>query len=491
MKTSTRILLGLALGLLSAALLVFAFQPYSLWPLAFVAYVPMLVAEQRILPLRWSGWGRGIGIGIFLAVFLTSLFGMNKIAGIFLGVAVLIALISILTAPKLRAFHERTGFRWFILQGAIEATGIEMIRSFIPPVRTHAFFAQTMYDQPWMLQGISVFSIYGLTLVIILVNFAIAMGVMLALDNKLRFDKQPALDRPTSLRWMTFVASVFVLWAGYGFLTLSSAPTDSPTVRVAAIQHGFTAPGHQDPDTQLERLAVLSEQTRLAAEQGARFIVWPELSFGFDPQVEHTAELQALAAETNAYILIGYGVVTPADEWRNEAVMLTPSGEFAFVYGKNYPSEPGEPPTVTRGSYPVLKTEIGVLSTIICNDVNFTVTTRTLARNGAQIIAEPTFETSMPGLGWEERTQTVLRAVENHVSVVKAEAAGISMIIDPYGRIVAQNNLPAGVANALVADVPLGASATPYTSLGDWMGWVGLVGMVAFSVVTGRKPKAA
>jgi apolipoprotein N-acyltransferase len=169
--------------------------------------------------------------------------------------------------------------------------------------------------------------------------------------------------------------------------------------------------------------------------------------------------------------------------------MLTPSGEFAFVYGKNYPSEPGEPPTVTRGSYPVLKTEIGNLSTIICNDVNFTITTRTLAQNGAQIIAEPTFEISAPGLGWEERTQTVLRAVENHVSVVKAEAAGISMIIDPYGRIVAQNNLPAGVANALVADVPLGASATPYTSLGDWMGWVGLVGMVAFSVVTGRKPK--
>lgn len=489
MKTSTRIFLGFGLGLLSAVLYIFAFQPYSIWPLAFVAYVPMLVAEQRILPLRWSGWGRGIGIGIFLAVFLTSLFGMNKFAGIFLGVAMLIALISILTAPKLRAFHERTGFRWFILQGAIEAAGIEMIRSFIPPIRTHAFFAQTMYAQPWMLQGISVFSIYGLTLVILLVNFAIAMGFLLAFDHKLRFDGQPALNRKLNLQWTTAAAAIFLLWAGYGFLTLANAPADSPTVRVAAIQHGFPKPGHQDPDTQLERLAVLSEQTRLAAEQGARFIVWPELSLGFDPQVEHTAELQALAVETNAYILIGYGVVTPNDEWRNEAVMLTPSGEFAFVYGKNYPSEPGEPPTVTRGSYPVLKTEIGNLSTIICNDVNFTITTRTLAQNGAQIIAEPTFEISAPGLGWEERTQTVLRAVENHVSVVKAEAAGISMIIDPYGRIVAQNNLPAGVANALVADVPLGASATPYTSLGDWMGWVGLVGMVAFSVVTGRKPK--
>ena len=487
MKISTRIFLGFGLGLLSAAMLIFAFQPYSVWPLAFVAYVPMLIAEQRILPSRWAGWGRGIGIGAFLAVFLTSLFGMNKFAAIFLGVAVLIALISILTAPKLRAFHERTGFRWFILQGAIEATGIEMIRSLIPPIRTHAFFAQTMYAQPWMLQGISVFSIYGLTLVIILVNFAITMGFLIAVDKKLRFDGQPELNRKLGFQWMTAVAAIFILWAGFGVLTLANIPRDSQTVRVAAIQHGFSKPGHMDPDTQLERIAVLSEQTRLAAGQGARFIVWPELSFGFDPQVEHTAELQALAKETNAYIIIGYGVDTPNDEWRNEAVMLTPSGEFAFVYGKNYASEPAEPSILTRGSYPVLATEIGKLGTIICNDINFTVTTRTLAQNGAQIISMPTFEVSLPGLGWEQRTQTVLRAVENHVTVVKAEAAGINMIVDPYGRIIAHEVVSAGTAHALVADIPLDASATPYTRLGDWMGWVGLVGMVPFSMVTNRK----
>ena len=74
-------------------------------------------------------------------------------------------------------------------------------------------------------------------------------------------------------------------------------------------------------------------------------------------------------------------------------------------------------------------------------------------------------------------------------AIVKAEAAGISMIVDPYGRIVAQNELPAGIANALVADVPLGTGDTPYTRLSDWMGWVTLVGMVGFSMVTGRKPK--
>jgi len=491
MKTSTRILLGLALALLSAVLYIFAFQPYSIWPLAFVAYVPMLVAEQRVLPLRWSGLGRGVGVGVFLLVFLTSLFGFSEVTIIFAVVAVIISLVSVFAAPKLRTFHERTGFRWFILQGGVEAAGIEMIRSFIPPLRTHAFFAQTMYAQPWMLQGISMFSVYGLTLVVLLVNFAIAMGIMLALDGKQYFNGQPEINRNANFQWMTVAAVLFILWAGYGFITLSKAPTDSQSIRVAAIQHGFPKPGHQDPDSQSDRLAVLSEQTRIAAEQGARFIVWPELSLGFDPQVEHTDELQALASETNAYILIGYGVVTPDDEWRNEAVMLMPSGEFTSVYGKNYPSEPGEPRIVSAGSYPVWDTELGKLSTIVCNDVNFTKPIRTLVGKGAQIISVPTFETFGPGIGWEQRTQTVLRAVENQVAVVKAEAAGVSMIVDPYGHIVAQTTLPEGTANALVADVPLATGeGTPYTRLGDWMGWLGLVGTVSFSMVTNRKSKA-
>ena len=489
MKTSTRILLGLALGLLGAVLYILAFQPYSVWPLAFVVFVPMLIAEQRILPMRWSGLGRGLGIGLFLVVFLTAVFGGGSTVWIFFAIPGVLVLISVFTSPSLRAFHERTGYRWFILQGALDAAGIEMVRSFIPLIRTHAFFAQTMYAQPWMLQGVSVFSIYGLTLVIMLVNYAVAMGLLLAFDHKWRFDGQPVLDRKMGFRWMTGAAALFVLWAGFGILRLATAPTDSPTLRVAAIQHGFAKPGHQDPDGQLERLAVLSEQTRLAAGQGARFIVWPEISLGFDPQVEHTAELQVLAKETNAYILIGYGVDTPNGEWRNEAVMLMPSGEFTSIYGKNFPSEPGEPRIVSAGVYPVWETEIGRLATIICNDVNFTKATRTAVSNGAQVVSVPTFEAFGPGLGFEQRTQVVLRAVENHVAIVKAEAAGISVIVDPYGRIVAQARVPAGTANALVADVSLGTGGTPYTRLSDWMGWVTLVGMVGFSVVTSRKQK--
>ncbi len=485
----SRTVLGLGLGVVSAILLILAFQPYSFWPLAFIAYVPMQLAAYRVLPLRLSGLAPGIGLAGWLLVFLVSLFGTSPVTWIFVVIALAVGVLTVVGTPQLRKFHERTGFRWFILQGAVDSAGIELVRSFIPMISTHAFFAQTMYTQPWMVQGISIFSVYALTVVILMVNFGITLALMIALDRRRPWDEYPRVGQGVGRRWITATGLVLAIWVGIGLMTLAAAPSDPETLRVAGVQHGFARAGHLEPDNQLERLEALSQQTRIAAGQGAQLVLWPELGLGFDPQVEHTAALQALAAETGTHILIGYGVVTPQDEWRNEAVMLTPQGEFLAVYGKNFPSTPGEPPIVTAGSYPVYETPLGNLATIICNDVNHTASTRTLARNGAQLITVPTLETGAPGLGWEQRTQMVLRAVENRVSTVKVDAAGIAMVVDPYGRILADETFPEGEAHALVADVPLGTGNTLYTRFGDWFGWLALAGLVVSQVGISIKPK--
>jgi apolipoprotein N-acyltransferase len=488
MKTSTRILLGIALGALSALLLVLSFQPVSLWPLVFFAYVPLLLGGQRILPQRWSGLASAIGIGGFLVVFLTALFGVNRVTWIFLLIAGLIAMLSVITAPGLRAFHARTGYRWFILHGAADAAAIEFIRSFIPPVHTHAFFAQTVYSQPWLLQPVSIFGTYGLTALILMINYALALALLLAFDRRWRLDELPAIDQPAARRGLASSAILAAAWIGLSLGMLATAPKDAPVVRVAAIQHGYNRPGHVDADTQVERLAVLAEQTRLAAAQGAKLAVWPELGLGFDPQVEHTAELKTLAAATGMHLLIGYGV-EEGEDWRNEAVLLTPQGEFLQVYGKQFASF-GEPRIATAGPYPVYNTPLGRLATIICNDVNFPQATRTLANNGAQLVTVPTFESGAAGLGWEQRTQVPLRAVQHRLAVVKADSAGISMIVDPYGRILAHVEKPAGEGYALVADVPLGTGKSLYNQIGDWVGYLGLAGLVAFSMATNRKQNA-
>ncbi len=478
-----RFAIAAGMGMLSGVLLIFAFQPYSLWPLAFFAYVPMQVAAYRVMPRRWAGVPTAIGAFVWLFVCLTSIFGLDAQIWFFPAIALLIAGIAFFADPGWRLFHERTQFRWFVLQGAINTVGVEMLRSFIPPINTHLFMVQTASSQPWLIQPISIFSIYGMSLVIMLVNFALTLFAIAWIDRRWPSLSVPTVAFPRSMRWLVGVGLVLAAWCTIGVISLASAPKNPPTVRVASIQIGFLKPGHQDPTTQEARLQAAAEQTRAAASQGAKLMVWPELGLGFDPQKEHTAELKALAAETKAYLLIGYGIADDPRGWRNEMVMLAPDGAFLPVYAKNHGSSPGEADSVTSRVYPVYDTPYGKLATIICNDVNFTDTTRILAAKGAQLVAVPTWEVSMPGFHYEETIQSVLRAVENRVATVKADTAFASVITDPYGRIIARRDgAPIGEAFALVADVPLGTGNTITMKLGDWVGWLALAGLAAFMI---------
>ena len=80
-------------------------------------------------------------------------------------------------------------------------------------------------------------------------------------------------------------------------------------------------------------------------------------------------------------------------------------------------------------------------------------------------------------------THVVFRAVENRVAMVKADGGFNSAIIDPYGRIVDLAVFPDSGEATLVADVQIGdGQGTISTHLGDWAGWISLMGMVFFAV---------
>jgi apolipoprotein N-acyltransferase len=480
-----RFITGILISFMTSGMLVMAFHPYNLWFFAFVALVPMLVAQHLLLPVRWAGLAPAIGIGGWLFVFLGYMFGTNPTGRVIQIVVLVIIMIDVFTSPGVRRFHLRTGYRYFILFGIADWVGIEMVRSFIPPINTHAFMAQTMYTQPWMLLPMSVFSIYGLSLVIILANFTIARGVMQLMDGRWGLDLTGFFTSRITRRSMATAGGVLAVWIGTSFLIRSNAPSEPPTLKVAAIQHNFTRPGHMDSSQkQQERLDSLSELARDAAIRGASLVVMPELGLGFDPQVEHTRQLQALARETGAFLLIGYGVDSP-EGWRNEMVMLTPDGNFLDTYGKNHPTSPGEPRIITAGRYPVYEVLSNPVATLICNDVHYTDVSRKLAKEGARLIAVPTLEG--PGIALEQVAQSVMRAVENRVAIVKADVAYASAIIDPYGKIIAlRNGAPDGEAFALVADVPLGTGHSLYSRLGDIPGWICL-GIFIFFILFQHK----
>jgi apolipoprotein N-acyltransferase len=222
-----------------------------------------------------------------------------------------------------------------------------MIRAtFIPVIATSAFIGYTQATQPWLIQPVSIFSVYGLNLVIILCNFALAQGAMAWLDTKWTAADVVPVDRRSSIRWLAGMGLVLVVWAGLSLIILNTIPEDMPKVRVASVRPNFPLPAHQDPvNTSQVRFDTFAEQAREAAAQGAQIIYTPEMMFNFDPQVEYTEQFRSLAKETGVYIFITYTVSKEGEAWRNEAVLLSPEGQFSQVYGKYHTWMIGEPPT--------------------------------------------------------------------------------------------------------------------------------------------------
>jgi apolipoprotein N-acyltransferase len=468
MKTRQNIALGIGLSLLSALLLTAAFPPYELWPLVFVALVPMLVAQYRLFPRSWSGLAYALGIGGFFLFFMS----LGGIIPFLVWLPAPVAVIAGFVGWRERIFHERTHARFFWLIGPIIWVGIEMIRGLVPFFGTWGFVAYTLYNQPWLIQPVSVFSIYGLNLLIMVVNYTLAMGVLSVFES-LRVGDQPKLFAAVNLRRVGLgVGSGLLAWIVLSLVIFQPKPG---TLTVGAIHPAFQVRDAEDEF----RLGLLYEATRMAAQRGAELIVWNEAAVPFDPQETRTGELQDLAAEVEAYLSIGYAVET-AGGLRNESTLLAPSGAFLSVFGKDHPVLLSGETSITGGiDYQPALTEIGAVGTVICYDIDFTDTTRKVTRAGAEVIAVPSLD--WPDIASVHYTHMVFRAVENRVAMIKADVGFDSAIMDPYGRVLQKVITPnAGVFAILVTDVPLKTGDTVVMHLGDWVGWIALVGLGLF-----------
>jgi len=485
MRTLPGTIAGLALAALSGILFTLSFPPYDLWPLVWVGFIPAIVAQHRIMPRRLSGLAFGVGLGSFFWGYFGPMFANT--VWFMEWLPLIVAVIATLLSSGDRAFHERTHYRWFVLEGAVVWVGIEAIRGLAPVVGTGGFVAYALYSEPWLLQPVGIFSIYALSLLVMLVNYALALGIISLIDHRanIRSDQPTApISSRLALYWLAGIGTSVLLWTALSLSLLGQASAAGPTVRVAAIQPGGET-------NQSARTSTLIAQTREAAAQGAQLVVWPEGSLNYDPTLRNSDLFRALVQDTGVYLVLGYGVQAPAG-WRNEAVLLTPQGDFMQPYGKDHPVVWLGETSLTGGSYPTYPTGLGTLGTIICYDLNFTDTARNMAANGSQFIAVPSND--WPGLATKQYSNLALRAVENRVALVKADTQYDSAIIDPTGRIISRAVSTIPLKNILIADVAPGTANAPLITLGDWVGWLCIAATAAFallSLLTSRRARRA
>jgi nitrilase len=233
-------------------------------------------------------------------------------------------------------------------------------------------------------------------------------------------------------------------------------------------------------------LRVVADLLQKAAGQGVTLAVLPEnfAFMGTDPQAKrHLAEelsgttilpfLAESAARHSLHIIGGSLLLTGSGGLlRNTCPVFGPDGACLACYDKLHLFDvdlPGEShresATIAPGAHPVRVDLPGWrLGLSICYDLRFPELYRHYAREGCQLLTVPSAFTVPTGRAhWEVLLRA--RAIENQAYVLAAAQAGShpcgrqtwghSMIIDPWGIIVAQAEETGGEKGGelVVADI--------------------------------------
>lgn len=347
---------------------------------------------------------------------------------------------------------------------------------------TGGTLSDALYKDVGILQLVSIIGPYGLTFIIVAVNcwFYIILRKSTRPIEKITFN---------------VLAIIFLSYMISLYLPMAKSIDKS----ITAIQTNVS----QDTKYKEDPLHLFGQFEPFLTQIKDSVVVLPEDTFSFDPRNSTVAnELIELCKENDLDILIGavsynsktYNSIFLVNENgfvdRYSKVKLFPFvetlpyqkvfGVFSFLRGLSY-FEPGEEyrPLSAR-DYPPLGVQI-------CFESYFSEPSRNLVKNGAQILVVCTND------GWfvfdvalkQHFAKSVIRAVETRRQVIQVSNAGITGMIDPYGRILKTAN-PREFEKIAFELMPR-KDTTFYLKTGDIIIWFSLGFVVFLLILPGQK----
>jgi len=511
------------LSALSGLLVFLSFPPADLGPLAFIAFVPLLVALARV---PTYGSAARCGMAAAAVGYLPAFTWIASVAvpG-WLAVALYVGLYLVGVSMVVRFLQRRFPAAWPLMAAFLWA-GQELFRARLGPGFPWLFLGYTQYKSSGLVQLAAWGGVYSVSFVVFLVNASVAAVVIGALAGGER-----------RKRLLTACAT---LAAAIGLVVACAAAGSAAKERVAMVQGPVVgviqqniprfvsdifsaekAPGDSDREreNEIRTAALLTAGLR---GTGARLAVWPESTVSvplnlkpeqivYKPALELLEQtvryLSGLGKEINCYFLVGapyylapkvtgsvlYGVeATP--EFGNSAVFLSPDGRLLGHYDKIHLVPFGEyiplrralpflqaltpiPREISAGKEEVVFSLPGAgaghavhFSALVCYEDVFPDLCSAFRRKGAQFLVNVTEEGwyYIPGELRQHLAMAVFRAVETRTTVVRAANTGISCFINPRGEVYAA--LEPLTRGQLSAPVQLSSDITPYVEHGDAFG---------------------
>jgi apolipoprotein N-acyltransferase len=460
----------------------------SLWPLTWVALVPLFLALRdaspgRALLLGWWTETLAIWLGFYWLIGTMVRFG-------YIAVPMSVLFLGIIGIGN----GIRLGFFAWWLRYTATFNRPWWYRLFLPACTYVALDYLVPRVFPWdlgftqfqakpLIQIADLTGVYGIT-------FLLVVSSMVGTS----FFPHPNQPLRTARRLMGLVfAGLLLLDLGYGVWRqpqVTRAKQQAPPLRLGLIQPNIGIHEKGKRENRQENLRQQVEMSRTLLAQHPDVIIWPETMYPFVvPTDLERLPFPPVPENRHTHWLIGaltYKRQGLRQQIFNSALLVAPDNRILERYDKQQLLAFGEyiplqqylpflghiSPTIgnlTAGSGGVVTLPNGVgIGALICYEDILPNLGRLAVRQGATFLVNLTNDawfgqTRAPYL---HRMLAAFRAIENRVYLVRVTNTGLTSIIDPLGH--EQVTLPIYRRDTLVRDIQPLRLSTLYTRFGDW-----------------------
>jgi apolipoprotein N-acyltransferase len=488
---------------LSGFLLIFAFPTFDLYPLAWVALVPLIVSLWDKRPKEAFACGVITGIFYFFGTLYWIYHSVTYYGSVPLPASILLVLLLSLYLslyPGLFALFVslkiKTSRLPVLLLVPLFWVTFEFIRSYALTGFPWSSIGYSQYRFLYGIQFADITGVYGVSFLVLAANGAVA-DLFIA---KRRRAEMPLFPMTYTLAGYVVFFTVLLFIFGYGYWRIHQARPGSP-LRASIIQGNIEQDRKWVPAYQEEVVRTYKELSAAAASSSPSLIVWPETAvpFYFGHDTARSDDLVVFQRQLNSYLLFGSVLVKspPSPGKRalltNSAVLLDREGNLSYIYDKIHLVPFGEYVPLRGilffvdrlaagiGDYEpgdrVIKanTAFGSFATFICYEIIFPGLVRKFYSRDGDFIVTITNDawfgrTTGP---YQHYSMAVFRAIENRKPVLRAANTGISGSIDSTGRIL--RTTPLFEKRVETVDIMTDRSRSFYSRYGDIFSYLCIV----------------
>ena len=488
------------LAISSGVLFALSFPDYAFGWLAFLAFVPLLVALARVRNWRQAfllGWISQTIAWLMMVPWVVRVMshygGLPYAAGvaIFVAMCIFLGLYGALFAVLVWRIRPGESFlRWLAIPLAWAA--VEYIRTYALTGFPWNLLAAAIVDYTSFVQLDRVAGPYFLGAMILLPAVVIAWWIT-----------QPATPIRRLFAAGPVVIVLFVWWAtGLVSAKLDVRPTGAQPSRAALLQPNISQEMRWSQENLLAIYQRMMTMTGQGIRGGAQVVIWPEstVPLSYSSTDFYRNEIEAISHSYGVDVILGSVAEDAADPrkvWNAaflvsggktighyDKIRLVPFGEYVplrkmLFFAQKLVHEVGDFQFGTRDTPLAGRHRYGPA---ICYEIVYPQITRTQIRHGADVLVTITNDAWYDGTSAPRQhlAQARLRAVEDDRYLLRAGTTGISAFVDPTGRVLEE--IPMGREGIIFADFQGRSTITPYVRFGDWFAWVAMLGVAALMV---------